>query len=317
MTDKRTDFSTSDAASLIITDWGSTNLRSFLVNGNGEVLDKLECPLGIWRVQRGELIKVFRETHAAWLSANRDVSVVASGMVGSIGGLKSTAYRECPVALHDLAGMLVEFPDLIKSGKAFLVPGIKSQSVSGEADLIRGEEVQALGAFDLASGNATCICLPGTHSKWLSIKDGSIERFTTFVTGEVYESMTKSQMFASLPPGTDHPFNAETFDHAIRHSALPGGLLHHLFTARAQVITGAMDPNHLFTFLSGLLIGTELRAVFDRLKKDNPVHIIGSHPLVDRYQEALAHFDKQSLLISSEDATIRGTWNLACDAGLI
>lgn len=304
-------------ARLIITDWGSTNLRSFLVDTSGNVLDKLERPLGIWRVKKSELITVFRDTHAPWLTANPDLLVVTSGMVGSVDGLKSTAYQQCPVALHDLAEMLVEFPDLVESGKAFLVPGIKSQSVSGEIDLIRGEEVQALGAFDLAAGAANCICLPGTHSKWLTIRDGSIEHFTTFVTGEVYEAMANSRMFASLPSGGDHPFDAETFDHAVAHSGLPGGLLHHFFSARARAITGALSPDHLFTFLSGLLIGTELRAVFARLGGQSPVHIIGSRPLVDRYQRALRHFDKNSKVIDSSDATVRGIWNLACDAGLI
>ena len=34
------------------------------------------------------------------------------------------------------------------------------------------------------------ICLPGTHAKWVEVENGRIERFHTFMTGEVYAALT-------------------------------------------------------------------------------------------------------------------------------
>ena len=40
----------------------------------------------------------------------------------------------------------------------------------GSVDVMRGEEVQVFGVLELYP-DATKICLPGTHSKWVTVED--------------------------------------------------------------------------------------------------------------------------------------------------
>ena len=84
-----------------------------------------------------------------------------------------------PAGLDALAGGL-----LWVDGRTAIVPGV-STLADGRADVMRGEEVQMLGA--VAAGlvpPGALLCQPGTHCKWAWMEDGRIARFRTAMTGE-------------------------------------------------------------------------------------------------------------------------------------
>ena len=41
-------------------------------------------------------------------------------------------------------------------------------------------------------------CLPGTHSKWVEVEKGRIERFSTYMTGEVYAVLKQHSILGRM-----------------------------------------------------------------------------------------------------------------------
>ena len=42
------------------------------------------------------------------------------------------------------------------------------------------------------------ICLPGTHSKWVEVRNARIERFSTHMTGEVYAVLKQHSILGRM-----------------------------------------------------------------------------------------------------------------------
>ena len=81
---------------------------------------------------------------------------------------------------------------------------------------MRGEETQILGC-----GVEGTICLPGTHSKWVEVKNGRIERFSTAMTGEVYAVLKQHSILGRMmEEGTP---DAGAFAEGVRRSGEAGG----------------------------------------------------------------------------------------------
>ena len=62
---------------------------------------------------------------------------------------------------------------------------------------MRGEETQILGALHLeptlASRPSSLLCLPGTHTKWVLLDEGTVQEFLTATTGELFALLVRSQ----------------------------------------------------------------------------------------------------------------------------
>ena len=70
---------------------------------------------------------------------------------------------------------------------------------------MRGEETLVLGT-GIENG---LICSAGTHPKWIEMKDGRIERFATYMTGEMYALLREHSMIGR--PATE-PEDPKGFD---------------------------------------------------------------------------------------------------------
>jgi 2-dehydro-3-deoxygalactonokinase len=152
---------------------------------------------------------------------------------------------------------------------------------------MRGEETQIMGLLLQLKPNAShTVCLPGTHSKWVQIDNGRIISFRTAMTGELYALLRNQSLLSALmpnPPQDTH--DGAAFAQGVADSARSGGLTHHLFGVRTQGLLGQLSKEAAPSYLSGLLIGHELRAL---LPPSCPnVHLLGSSQLTLRYQEAL------------------------------
>jgi 2-dehydro-3-deoxygalactonokinase len=136
------------------------------------------------------------------------------------------------------------------------------------------------------------VCLPGTHPKWVLMRGGRIERFATYMTGEMYALLREHSMIGR--PATE-PADPAGFalglDAAMRNSGENGesrvGLLHLLFGARAAVVAGRMAPALLGPYLSGLLTGDELNGALSQFSRPSSVTIVADPPRADLYVEAL------------------------------
>jgi 2-dehydro-3-deoxygalactonokinase len=192
------------------------------------------------------------------LGAPVGLPVMVSGMASS-----SIGWRELPYALlpFSLEGSSV-VGQWVESG-VYLISGVR-----GENDMMRGEETQALGwaeqVCDVLPLRATLV-LPGTHSKHLHLESGVLTAITTFMTGELFEMLrTQSMLRHSMdlaavgePEGAMH---WDAFREGVASSAR-AGLAANLFQVRTrQVLRGCSGASNR-SFLSGLLIGSELRSL--------------------------------------------------------
>src|SRR5699024_928759 len=185
------------------------NFRAWLLGANGQVLDHIRAPRGVSQITRGEFAASFYSLLAPWLSELPGVPVIMAGMVGSADGWVEAPYLSCPVDLKDIAENMVAISDLDDDRPVLVVPGLSADSLAGQYDVMRGEEVQILGALEQATGDeARLCCVPGTHAKWVSIDGRRVSGFSTSMTGDVYNVLSKHSFLARSIAADEHDEDA-------------------------------------------------------------------------------------------------------------
>ena len=267
-------------------DWGTTSFRAFRMARDGTIRDRRTSQRGIMNVPDARFGDTLREEIGPWLAAG-EAHVLLSGMIGSRQGWVEAPYLPCPAGLPDLAAALIDIP--FDWARVKLVPGLSGTDPSGVPELMRGEEAQVLGVPSLIRSGGLA-CLPGTHSKWVTVEGGRITGFTTHMTGEVFAALRGhtilGRMMRDGPPGT--PVGGAPFEAGLRRSANPGGLLHHLFGVRSRALSGELIDTDAPAYLSGLLIGHEIRAALARTGGNVAVQVIGEPGLTELYATAIA-----------------------------
>ncbi|MGQ7272790.1 2-dehydro-3-deoxygalactonokinase [Marinobacter sp. V034] len=299
---------------LITIDWGTSNFRSALLDDAGHVIDRIQAPRGILHLAAGEFPTALQELLAPWLPHLPAVPILMAGMVGSADGLFEVPYLPCPARLDDVADALVQIPNVDLDRPVFIVPGLRSQSTAGTHDVMRGEEIQILGAIDDDASEMQTFCLPGTHSKWVALDGRRVMHFSTSMTGDVFAALRNHTILSRFAREGEH--NPEAFARGIALAEQPGGLLHHLFSARAEVLLGGLAADADAAYLSGILIGEEVRSMLEALNTQGPVTLIGDGRLTELYAEALSAFGHDTRRIDGDQAAVAGLHYLASHAGL-
>jgi 2-dehydro-3-deoxygalactonokinase len=263
---------------LIAVDWGTSALRGALLDEAGEVIEEKSAPLGILNVPNGDFAGVFASLFAEWMKP-AGTRCLISGMAGSRQGWVEAPYIACPAGPADLARHL----HWIERDRIAIVPGL-SDTRADVPDVMRGEEVQIFGAMRSSGLADGLFVLPGTHSKWATVRDGRITGFRTFMTGEVYGLFGRHSILARTLDA-DAPLDAMAFRHGVTQAGNGEGLLHNAFGVRALALFGRLSPAESASYLSGLLIGEELGR--QMLPQDGEVVVIGAPALVERYALAL------------------------------
>lgn len=270
----------------IVADWGTTRFRGYLVQ-NETVLDEVSSDEGVSALEPGQHRDVFVKRCGRWLEQEPDAPVLLVGMVGSREGWTVAPYAVCPADAAEIGRAMI--PVEIGGGrKGYIVPGLFCEPAPGAADVMRGEETLVLGA-GVDNG---LVCLPGTHPKWVLMRGGRIERFATYMTGEMYALLREHSMIGrpATEPGDPAGFEMG-LDAALRNggegAAERVGLLHLLFGARAAVVSGRMSPGLLGPYLSGLLTGDEINGALSQFSRPSSVTIVADSPRADLYVQAL------------------------------
>ena len=289
----------------IVADWGTTRFRGYLIE-NETILGEVSSQEGVSALKPGQHRDVFMRQCGDWLKAEPDAPVLLVGMVGSREGWMVAPYANCPAGPVEIAQAMVPV-DLGNGRKAHIVPGLFCEPASGASDVMRGEETLALGS-GVEDG---IVCSPGTHPKWIEMKAGRIERFATYMTGEMYALLREHSMIGR--PATE-PANPEGFelglDAAARNSGGAGdrrvGLLHLLFGARAAVVSGRMETGLLGPYLSGLLTGDEINGALSQFGRPGLVTVLAESPRADLYIRALARHGIATQVRAPQQALIAG-----------
>ena len=277
-------------------DWGTSSFRATRFAG-GAAVDRVAARAGIMRIEDGDFASALRRHVGPWLAAG-ERRVLLAGMIGSRQGWIEAPYLPCPTSVANLAASVV--PVQFDGAEIFLVPGISADD-DGVPEVMRGEETQILGALPVFGDKAT-VCLPGTHSKWVDVRDGHILGFRTFMTGEAYAALGTHTILARLlDAAPDH--DAACFADGVERARAPGGLLHHLFGVRTLPLTGRMNGAATASYFSGLLLGHEvLAALAAQRDAAEPVYLIGEDALCRRYETAIALCGGQSRIVPGDPA---------------
>jgi 2-dehydro-3-deoxygalactonokinase len=292
-------------AALIGIDWGTTSLRAWKIAGDCSVLDARRRDLGILRVPGGDFLAAFKDSVGDWHADG--LPVLMSGMIGSRQGWAEAAYVPCPADTALLAAHLLRPAE---TERVWIVPGL-SLTEGARRDVMRGEETQIAGAVGMASAT---VVLPGTHSKWVEVENGRINRFTTFMTGELFDVLVKHSILGRLMTGDVASEDAFRRGLDTAREGI-GGLSGALFSVRTLGLFGDMPAEALRDYLSGLLIGHELREALARFPA-RAVLLIGAPDLARRYETALSGFGV-TVKSADEGAAVKGLFGIARQAGLI
>ncbi|MCH1925704.1 2-dehydro-3-deoxygalactonokinase [Shewanella sp. C32] len=294
----------------ILVDWGTTNFRAYLLDENGVCLAETSAPSGISQIN-GAFEATLNANIGEWLNTHDNLTVVLAGMIGSQIGWKNTPYVDCPAPISGYGQYGVQVPEF-NHGNCWIIPGMKQETADGKVDVMRGEELQVIGASMLSGDtDAASYCCPGTHTKWVKVNNQQIQTITTAMTGETFSLLSKHSILAhSLD--TSAPLDEAAFIKGVQYSQQPGGLLNHIFSVRTLFVTGKQATSAGAGYLSGLLIGHEIRAFMEANGAESigTCHIIGSSSLNQLYQTAMNHFGISTTLVADKDASIAGANSL-------
>ncbi|NBJ11763.1 2-dehydro-3-deoxygalactonokinase [Microvirga arsenatis] len=286
----------------IVADWGTTRFRGYLIE-NETVLDQVSSEEGVSALRQGQHRDVFLRQCGSWLQAEPDAPVLLVGMVGSREGWVEAPYASCPAGPAEIAQALVPV-DLGNGRKGYIIPGLFCEPASGAADVMRGEETLAMGT-GIEDG---LICSAGTHPKWILMKNGRVERFATFMTGEMYALLREHSMIGR--PATE-PQDPRGFDRGLdaaerNAGEARAGLLHLLFSARASVVSNRMHSSLLAPYLSGLLTGDEINGALSQFGRPSSVTILAAPERAELYVHALERHGIRAEIKDTQQALIAG-----------
>jgi 2-dehydro-3-deoxygalactonokinase len=311
-------FTSTPIPRLIALDWGTSSLRAYLLGECGVVLEQSVKPWGIMRTSKRSFAKVFAAMVGEWQRRWPNLPALAAGMIGSAQGWCEAPYVPCPVGLQSLAAGIVSVKE---SGQIplHIVPGVVQEGAS--PDVMRGEETQVIGAMELDSRlrRPAQLVLPGTHSKWVELRKEQIQSFSTYMTGELFAVLRDHSILGRTVPARAAPVAGwDAFERgltAVRDSGTYGGFSR-LFSTRSLALRGQLRPEESLDYLSGLLIGEELRCATHRFNKRVRLAIVGEDSLCERYRRALALFGFTDARIITNASAI-GLWRIANASGLV
>ena len=289
---------------LIAVDWGTTNRRVFVLDPSGEVVDRITDGAGVLSIAANE----FPAVVGALRERCGDRPMLLAGMIGSNRGWIEAPYLDCPATIDTLAAALVN----VAGQDVRIVPGVCDRN-QGRADVMRGEEVQLLGAVAgglIAPGTPTCH--PGTHAKWVRLDSAALASFRTVMTGEMFALLRKHSLLAGALNNVVTPGAA--FEEGVKVALERRELLADLFSIRARILLGTLAPEDASSFGSGLLVGSDVAIGMDFVGGTDAVALIGEPGLTDLYASALALAGRQSRRIDGEAAFLAGVKALAARA---
>jgi 2-dehydro-3-deoxygalactonokinase len=301
---------TPSSALRIVLDWGTTSFRAMLVDPAGAVLDRVETEDGIQSVPKGGFADVLNRAIAPWREAHGALSIYAAGMIGSRNGWVEMPYVSAPADAEALAAAVkrIELPG---GGTITFLPGLTDRNAVPFPDVMRGEETQLVG---LGLDRDITVVLPGTHAKWARIENGSIARFQTFVTGEVFGTLSRHSFLSKVAKPQAAPDWASFASGLgfVVNDKRPAGLLTRLFAVRTGWLAGELSPEQMTDYLSGIVVGSEFAEAkaLGWFLEGEAIAVVGDDDLVEIYHRAAKAFGL-TIALAPPDAAMKGCLAIA------
>jgi len=284
------------APPLVAIDWGTTNRRLYLIDAAGNCLMEEEDHGGVASLGRAAIAGSIAQLRDRFPGHH----MLLAGMIGSSIGWREAPYIPCPVDLERLAKGVVTTDDPLIS----IIPGVRS-APEDTSDVMRGEEVQLIGAVaaGLVPANGV-VCHPGTHTKWVQMKNGAIHGFRTVMTGELFALLRAHSILSDAL--TASVFVGPAFEAGLRDGLTSPCLGAGLFGIRARLLLGKLDRADAASWASGLLIGSDIGFGLTLFAANGPIAILGDPQLTNLYATGLRLNKRQHYQISGSKAFISG-----------
>lgn len=223
----------------------------------------------------------------------QEVPVVLSGMASSSIGMIELPYKELPFSLSGTDLTVHTF------GWFNIISGVCS-----EEDVMRGEETKVVGCAASLPDNSFLL-MPGTHNKHIVVSRGQVVRFKTYMTGEFFDLLSTHSILAASVNSDgmlDDPACRDCFKTGL-NAGQSGGLLHAAFMVRTNQLLKKIPPAYNNFYLSGLLIGAELKEVPPNM----PVYLVAGSLHIPLYTLACQILNIHvAMVIDADEALIRG-----------
>ena len=276
-------------------DWGTSNVRAWRIASDGPPGDAVELPKGMGKLSPADYPSVLGEL----IPDRGGENVLICGMAGARQGWTEAPYIKAPADLGAIFSAAVS-----PASGVLILPGVSQASPE---DVMRGEETQLLGLSAIRADYAGPVIMPGTHSKWAMLDGGRLLRFSTAMTGELYDVLgTHSVLRHSLAGETMGPATEDGIAAGLDEgTAEPGLVTSRLFRTRAAALLSGKGPDWCSGYLSGLLVGAEIGSHRDWIGKE-PIPLIGSPRLSRLYGAGLKRVGASGEPIDATEATIAG-----------
>lgn len=289
----------------VAVDWGTSSFRLWLVDTDGNVLAERRSGEGMTAAAKAGFAAVL-QSHLDAVQAPDSLPVIICGMAGARQGWVEAGYVDVPASLSSILSGAVSVPGQPRDIR--ILPGL-AQRDPHMPDVIRGEETQLLGALDPQhTAGERIVCMPGTHSKWVRVLDETVAGFSTFMTGELFEVVTRHTILAHAITGAnDAPADKATFEKAaaaaFERPAMASNLL---FTARSGQLLHGLSAAGAQARISGTLIGLEIAGALSAAGKDAAVTLVASGRLQILYESAFHALSLPFTTIDADAAVRRG-----------
>ncbi len=256
-------------------DWGTSSFRLRLVDPTSQrVLAETKSNHGIaevhtqWKLQARDERERFsfyqsmvydhlRALQEQVTHSLKGAPVIISGMASSNIGMVELPYKVLPFAI-DGSDLEYKRMDATESfpHEVVVISGARTSN-----DVMRGEEIQLIGC-DFPSNEERIYILPGTHSKHVTVKDQNVIDFKTYMTGEFFHLLSQHSIL-SKSVENDNTWSSDSlkgFEEGVAQSRYDN-LLHEAFLVRTNHLFNQYSKEVNYHYLSGLLIGTELKSL--------------------------------------------------------
>lgn len=312
-------------------DWGTSTLRLYLAElKNFKVLHQYQCEEGISKVyqkwqddnieNREDFFRSYLRNGLFKMKADlgfslNNLPIIASGMITSSIGLKELPYKKETFEITSPSlntEILVSTPDFPHN--MLLISGVCT-----DREIMRGEETQMIGAFSTLkiTGAPVLMIIPGTHSKHIHIENEKIQRFKTFMTGEIFDLLTsKSSLQSTVKKNLfiDNEKLLPVFYDGLKE-AQNGNLLSDIFQSRTSFLLHGTSKEMNYAYLSGILLGNELSNIPEYTDK---IILVGNQRLNALYNLAIRFlFNINPQLMDVAECNIAGQVKIGRSIGFL
>lgn len=287
----------------VAVDWGTSSFRLWLVDRVGKVLAERRSGEGMLAAAKTGFPAVL-QTHLAAVEAPDHLPVLICGMAGAKTGWVEAGYVDTPAPLAAILKQAARVPGEARDIR--ILPGIAQRDAKAP-DVMRGEETQLLGALGLQAAGEAMVCMPGTHSKWVRVKDGTVASFSTFMTGELFSVVSRETILSLAVANAEDAEDVASFEAAVKAAfEAPAFAANLLFGARARQLLFGGTPAAARETLSGTLIGVELAAGLSGAVPKAGITLVASGRLAALYRLAFDTLSVTVQQVEADEAVRRG-----------